>query len=246
MTWPIDKLTLINQQLALSGNNTVTAVEDGSDEWNVGSAAYEYAFEYALDNHGWKQLTNVVTLNPTGAAPADSQFDTAYAKPADCVHVIWVRYNQSGATGGANVPILYQILNNQIVVNLFGQQPGVTPVPGTPTPVVTMKYVSSNPPGLVVNGVAQPTTAAGQMLRTFMTSLSRFVLAGIYRGLHKDIQSARATEQEAMALLAEARRRSDQEQPKRAPFNSRITASRRVRRPFPQTPTGWGGTGTPG
>ena len=65
----------------------------------------------------------------TGTAPADSEFDTAFAKPADCVHVIWVRYNQSGATGGSNVPILYQILNNQIVVNLFGQQPGVTPPP---------------------------------------------------------------------------------------------------------------------
>lgn len=246
MTWPIDKLSLINQQLLLTGNNVVAAAEDGSEEWNVCSAAYEHAFEYALDNHDWKQITNVVTLNSTGTAPADSQFDTAFAKPADCVHIIWVRYNQSGAVGGSNVPIVYQILNNQIVVNLFGQQPGVVPVPGTPVPVVTMKYVSSNPPGLVVGGVPQATTAASQMLRTFMTALARFVLAGIYRGLHKDRASAAAEEQAAMALLAEARRRSDQEQPKRAPFNSRITASRRVRRPFPQVPTGWGGTGTPG
>jgi hypothetical protein len=246
MTWPISKLDLINQMLLLTGNNTVATAEDGSEEWNVCSAAYEHAFEYALDNHDWKQVTNVVTLNPTGTAPADSQFDTAYAKPPDCVHVIWVRYNQFGATGGANVPLLYQILNNQIVVNLFGQQPGVTPVAGTPVPVVTMKYVSSNPPGLVVSGQQQPSTAAAQMLRTFMTALGRFVMAGIYRGLHKDRDAARATEQEAMKLLAEARTRADQEQPKRAPFNYRITASRRVRRPYPPVPTGWGGTGTPG
>jgi hypothetical protein len=239
MTWPIDKLGLINQMLLLTGNNTVAVAEDGTTEWDVCSAAYEHAFEYALDSHDWKQCTTVVELQPTGIAPADSQFDTAYAKPADCVHVIWVRVSQAAGISSANPPasgfnnpINYQILNNQIVVNLFSQPPGVPPPPGTPAPVVTMKYVSSN--------------SEGQMLRTFMTALGRFVMAGIYRGLHKDRAAAATEEQTAMALLQQARTRSDQEQGKRAVFNYRITASRRVRRPFPPTPTGWGGTGIPG
>lgn len=234
MSWPQGKLDAINEVLALTGDNVVAAADDGSDEWTVGSAAYEQAIEYMFENHDWKQITNVVTLNSTGTAPADDQFDTAYAKPADCIHVIWVRVS--------DLPVVYQILNNQIVLNQFDQPPGQSPPPGsTPLPM-TMKYVSSAPPGL--NG--QPTSAQAQMTRTFMTALKRFVMAGIYRGLHEDVGTARAEEGVARQLLQEARQRSDAEQPKRAPFNSRITASRRVRRPFPQTPTGWGGTGTPG
>lgn len=252
MTWPIDKLGLINQMLLMTGNNTVATAEDGSTEWDVCSAAYEHAFEYALDSHDWKQITTVKVLQPTGIAPGDSEFDTAFAKPADCVHIIWVRVNQAAGLSSANpplsgfnVPINYQILNNQIIVNLFNQPPGVPPPPGTPTPVVTMKYVTSAPP-IVVSGSTTAGQAQAQMLRTFMTALGRFVMAGIYRGLHKDRPAAAAEEQAAMVLLQQARTRSDQEQGKRAAFNYRITASRRVRRPFPPTPTGWGGTGIPG
>lgn len=237
MTHPIDKLGLCNEALSLTGDDQIVTLGDGSAEDTVCSAAYEAGMEYMLDNHDWKQLTTVATLNSTGAAPTDSAFDTAFAKPSDCVHVIWVRINESGGTGGSNLPCVYQVLTNQIVVNLFNG--GTAP---TTTPIVTMKYVSSNVP---ISG--KGTSDLGPfMLRTFMTALRQFVMAGIYRGLHKDLGEARIQEQAARALLAEARTRSDQEQPKRAIFNSRITASRRVRRPFPPVPTGWGGTGTPG
>lgn len=232
MTWPLDKLGLINQMLALTSDNLVAAADDGSDEWTVCSAAYEAAIEYMLDQHDWKQLTTVVTLNSTGGAPTDDQFDTAYAKPADCIHVIWVRLN--------DLPVVYQILTNQIVLNQYGNAPGINPPIGTPPGVATMKYVSSSPPGI------GSTLILANMLRTFMTALGRFVMAGIYRGLHEDTAEARALEREARGLLEEARSRSDQEQPKRALFNSRMTASRRVRRPYPPVPTGWGGTGSPG
>lgn len=266
MSWPQTKLDVVNAALALTGNNLVAAADDGSDEWIVGSAAYEHAFEYALDGHDWKQITNVVTLNPTGVAPADPEFDTAYAKPADCVHIIWVRQymppttpipplplpplavgpGYTATTLGSGRSITYQVLNNQIVVNNYSQPPGSPPPPGTTPISILMKYVSSNPPGIVVNGQAQPAAAAPQMLRTFMTALTRFVMAGIYRGMHEDIASANITEQQAMALLAEAKTRSDQEMPKRAMFNSRLLASRRVRRPYPTIPVGWTGTGVPG
>lgn len=236
MVWPVDKLTLINQQLALTGNNLVSVPDDGSDEWTVASAAYEVALEYMLDMENWKQVTTVVTLVSTGISPADDQFDTAYAKPPDCIHVIWVRLN--------DLPVVYQILNNQIVLNSSGVAPGVTIPPGTTPGVATMKYVSATPPAAIVGGANNP--AVTQMLRTFMTALGRYVLAGIYRGLHEDWQAARAEEQAAEMLLQKAIARSDQEEPKRLPFNSRLSASRRVRRPYPAVPTGWGGTGAPG
>ena len=56
--------------------------------------------------------------------------------------------------------------------------------------------------------------------------------------------------QAGMMMLQEARTRYDQQKPKRQFFNSRITAARRVRRPWPPTGTGnWGsgsGNGIPG
>lgn len=220
MAWPTSKLDLISQHCLLTGNTPPNAAEDGSDEWNVCSAAYEAAIEYMFDQFNWKQITNVSTLVSTGTAPTDDQFDTAYAKPPDCIHVIWVRLN--------DLPVVYQVLNNQIVVNAGGS-----------TLPLTIKYTSSSPPGAA--GAPQ-----AQMLRTFMTALGLFVEAGIYRGLHEDLAEARAREREAMAMVEKAAARSDQEEPKRAPFNSRLTASRRVRRPWPAVPSGWGGSGSPG
>lgn len=231
MTWPVAKIDLINSVLALSGNNLCNVPEDGSDEWTVGSAAYELAIEYMFDAHDWKQITNVVTLQPTGSAPSDDQFDTTYTKPPNCIHVIWVRLN--------DVPVSYQILSDQIVVNAAGGPPAV---PSNKPGVVTVKYVSSAPPFPAGGGPA----GVQNMQRTFMVALNRFVLAGVYRGLHEDIASARAEEQAARELLQEAKTRSDQEQGKRAPFNSRLREARRIRRPWPTTPVGWGGTGGPG
>lgn len=220
MSWPTDKLDLIQKQCLLTGNTPPINANDGSDEWNVCDAAYEFAIEYMFDKYNWKQITRVRTLVSTGVAPEDDQFDTAYAKPQDCIHVIWVRYN--------DLPVVYQVLKNQIVINQGGG-----------TAAATIKYTSSDPLG-------DASTAQAQMLRMFMTALGLFVQAGIYRGLHEDLGEARAREREAMAMVEEAAARSDQEEPKRAPFNFRSTAARRVRRPWPPVPTGWGSTGAPG
>ncbi len=201
MTWPTDKLALIQQECLLTGNTPPTVADDGSDEWNVCSAAYEKAIEYMFDKINWKQITKVTTLVSTGVVPADDQFTVAYAKPQDCVHVIWVKL-----AGG---PVAYQVLGNQIVLKGTG--------------VATIKYTSSDPLG-------DGSPAQTQMLRTFMTALGVFVQAGIYRGLHEDLGEARAREREAMALVEEAASRADQEEPKRAVFNSRLVEARRTRR----------------
>jgi hypothetical protein len=210
--WPIDKIGVINQALALTGDSLVAVADDGSPSWNVASAAYEVAFEYALGMANWAQCTRWRELTPTGEVPVDNQFDTTFAKPQDCVHIILVRLNDA--------PCVYQIVGNKIELRRVGS--------GT----VKIKYVSSD-------------GAADKMLREFWTAIHRFVMAGIYRGLHEDAAQANLEERAAMGILTQAQTRSDQEKPKRAMFNSRVTASRRIRRPWPVTPAGWGGTGTP-
>lgn len=221
--WPVDKISCINSALALTGDNLVATADDGSDEWNVASPAYERALAYMMENHGWSFATVVEILTPAGNVPADTLFDTAYAMPQNLCHLIWVRLD--------GIPPVYDILNNQIVLNAQAGPPPPDPpiVPG----VVTVKYVSLEN--------ADPTKGTP----TFILALQTFTMSGIYRGLHEDTTEADRLWAAAREILSEARSRSDQQKPKRALFNSRISASRRIRRPWPPVPTGWGGTGTP-
>ena len=81
---------------------------------------------------------------------------------------------------------------------------------------------------------------------TFVLALQAFVMSGIYRGLHRDVAQAERMWMAGKSLLQDAMTRHDQQKPKTAMFNSRISASRRIRRPWPPVPGGWGGTNSPG
>lgn len=231
MTYPLDKLGLINQALLLCGDNTCNVPDDGSDEWNVASAAYEAAIEYMVEDAGWKGLTAIASLPRAGDSP-DDQFSDAYDKPQDCAHLIWVRLNLSGQPANS-FAVIYRIIGNQICCNANGEPP---PSNNTTPGQITIKYVS----------VTNLDPANGYLTRTFMTALLAFVRAGIYGGLHEDAPMEQAWLKTARGIMAEARSRSDQEEPKRAMFNHRLRAARRIRRPWPQVSNEWGGTGTPG
>lgn len=225
--WPVDKLGVINSALSQTGDNLVNVADDGSDEWNTASPAYERALAYMIEAHGWSQATDVRPLQPAANVPDDDQYDTAYNLPPDLVHLIWVRVS--------DLPSVYDLLAGQLIINARGgpDQP-VAPIPAiTPQPVTIKGIFSTN---------ADPTFATP----TFVVALTTFVMSGIYRGLHEDVAQAAVMWNSAKALLQEAMTRHDQQKPKRAMFNSRITAARRIRRPWPIVPGGWGGTGTPG
>lgn len=216
MTWPLDKLAVINDALGLTGNNLVNVADNGSDEWNTSSLAYEAAITYMIDQHDWKFASMIVPLQPTGTPPLDDKFTMAFVKPPDCLHVVWVRLN--------DLPCIYEIINNQICLG----SPYVDDA-GLP---VTLKYIR------------QPT--ADQLSPTFVMALRSFVMSGIYRGLHEDAAEAARMWSAGEQFMQSARTRSDQEQPKRAFFNSRMRARRFIRGSWPPTPSGWGGTGSPG
>lgn len=207
--WPFDKLSVIDTAATQTGNNGINVADDGSEEWDHGSKAYELALPYAIENKNWKFETTVAVLTPTGVAPSDPLFDTAYARPPDAAHLIWVRL--------ANMAVDYRILDNQIVLNNAGNL------------AVTAKYVKL-PQG----------SALDEETPTFVTALVALVMSGIYRGLNENIGEARAMWALGTSLLESAASRADQEEPKRAMFNSRLALSRRVRRPYPQTPR-WSG-----
>lgn len=231
-SWPVGKLDLINSALAQSGDNLCATADDGSDEWNVASPTYERALAILMEDSNWGFATKVATLNPSPTAPTDTAYDTAYPLPSDLVHLVWVKINQNAA-GGLGQPVLYDILAGQLVVNSQGGPPPPDP-PQTPS-IITIKYVS--------NDNADPTMATP----LFVAALQTFVMSGIYRGLHGDDTQADRLWQAGEGMAQRARSRYDQQKPKRAFWNSRISAARRIRRPWP--PTGndsWSGSGTPG
>lgn len=223
--WPLDKLSVINSALSQTGDNLVATADDGSDEWNVASPAYERALAYLIEGHGWSWATAVRTLQPASNAPSDDQFDTAYLLPADLVHLIWVRVG--------DLPSIWGLLDGQLVTNSQGGPPA--PPAGTVTPAV-----------LTIKGIFSTDSDPVFSTPTFVASLQAFVMSGIYRGLHESSPDAATMYQEAMNLAQQARTRHDQQLSKRAPFNQRISSARRIRRPWPVTPPGWGGTGSPG
>ena len=177
----------------------------------------------------------MAVLQPSPTAPKDTTWDTAYPLPADLVHLIWVRIAQNTGDPTANVtpmPAPYDILNGQLVINSQGGPP--PPAPAVTPAQVTIKYVSQS--------FSDPTLATP----TFVVALQHFVMAGVYRGLHEDTGEAKTMTSMAEMILQTARTRYDQQKPKRSFFNHRITAARRIRRPWPPVGTEWGGSGSPG
>jgi hypothetical protein len=188
MQWPVDKLTLVNSALAVTGNNLVNVADDGSDEWNVCSPAYERGLALMMEDHGWGFATVVnpnLTASPT--APANTQWDTAYTLPSDLLHLIWVRINQAVTDLGSQTP--YDIENGKLVLNARGGPP---PPTTTVTPsTVSIKYVSTT--------YAAPDAGATPL---FIVALQAFVMSGIYRGLHEDTAEADKMWQAGETLFA--------------------------------------------
>jgi hypothetical protein len=242
-SWPTDKTGVVNNALSSTGDNTISVADDGSDEWNVCSPAYESGLSYAMESHSWGFATVLVTLQPSPTAPQDTTWDTAYPIPQDCVHVVWVKINQDTSDPVSQTQsqlTLYDIMGTPngpvIVVNAMGGPP--PPPPGTVTPAtITMKYLSN------AGALCDSTNGTP----TLILALQAFVMSGIYRGLHEDPAEGDKMWAAGEMMLQKARTRYDQQKPKRQFFNSRMEASRRVRRPWPQIGNNnWGGSGTPG
>lgn len=104
----VDKLNMINTALSLTGNNEVNTEEDGTEEWRVGSAAYESAIKTLLGSHDWNFGTKIVALNRVGGSD-DEDYEDAYAKPANTLGLAWVKVD--------NYPADWKILGNKVLVN---------------------------------------------------------------------------------------------------------------------------------
>lgn len=218
--WPIDKLSLLNRALVVTRNNPVSVLEDGSIEYNVCSAAYEDGLAVLMEEANWGWSTKVATLQPSPTAPADTDWDTAYPLPNDLVHIIWVKINDVSASAGSslmNRAVLYDILENQLVVNAQGGPP--PPSPAITPSAITMKYAAN------VDAELESSTPL------FVRSLTYYVMSGLYRWMGNSGEADKMF-QAADAIAQRARSRYDMQKPKRSLWRSQISAVRRARLPW--------------
>jgi hypothetical protein len=230
--FPLDKISIINSALSQTGDNQIATLDDGSEEFKAASPAYERALAFVCEDHPWSWLTDFRELQPAANRPDDRTFQVAYNIPTDLVHLILVRHHHRR-------PCIWDIQNNQIYVHSFhhldndGDQDDPPTVPPAPPHPIQIKGIFSTN--------SDPTFATP----TVVTVLQMFVMSGIYRGLRQDTTEADKLWSAAMQMLDRAKARHDMQKPKTAIFNSRYTAVRRTRKPWRQTPYGWGGGGNP-
>lgn len=106
-----DKLSIIADELAQTGNYIPAVADDGSDEWTTCSPAFDTAVAETIEAHSWNFDTQVATLVRQNDSP-DDQYDDAFAKPNQSLHLIWVRVN--------GAPVDYKIINDQVCLSAGG------------------------------------------------------------------------------------------------------------------------------
>jgi hypothetical protein len=107
---PATRLSLINDCLLLTGENTFSAPDDGSPEWLVCSASYDAAVEHLLDEHDWNFAKNIIEIEDR-TTPDNLNWEDAYEKPAGALHIVKVMDIEGGKVTD------YKITGNQILVN---------------------------------------------------------------------------------------------------------------------------------
>lgn len=106
----MDRLSIINDALLGTGNNTLNVEFDGSPEWLAAESGYRRAVAWALSKHTWKFASR--TANLAGLAPSSPSkaYANAFTLPSDALHVETVYYR--------GYPLSeYELIGNSIASN---------------------------------------------------------------------------------------------------------------------------------
>lgn len=214
-----DKLSIINAALVSTGNTPCDTADDGSDEWMVGSAAYERMLPVAMASGKWKFETAIIALVRVGASTWPGYVDM-YAKPANCLH-----FNNCWDT----------LLGQAMLPNLG---PGMAR-DGVRPPPFQYDIIGDLIHCVGPNGVTAfytTTPAPGQNWPPgFIEALTKGVESIVAGGLNEDSDGRIKLNKAFEDDLQTARFQVDSEAPRSVPMRSSIIERRRYRRGY------WGG-----
>lgn len=193
----MDKLTIINNALRATGNNTVNVLNDPSDEYRVADAAFDRWLRFLTARHSWPfATTNELLVRAPDAENKSRRFSkNGFRLPPNTFHVKEVFRGTDFLTD-------YEIMGDILSCN-YDSEIYATVV----KQIVTEKW----------HPMAEEV-------------LTRYVEAGILRGLNEDFAEANNRENSAEVLLLETRSTVDQQNPARNVYKSSIAAARRTRR----------------
>jgi hypothetical protein len=206
-----DRLTIINQALINTGNNTVNVYDDASSEWQVANSAYDQYVPILYYARDWNFATSFAELVRLGDSKYPGMTDE-FMRPADCMFLqnVWridevQRYDQS-------IP------------------PGTRPMDGMFPPKLPYKVLNDNvhtraPYGVLAEYTPFP-QANDPWSLGFIEVLRLKIEATLYRALNEDMQAGAAIEKYAEEKLKEAVSRDAQETPGKVMFVSGLWASR--------------------
>lgn len=193
----MDEITVLNRALSNTGNNTLTVLNDGSDEWQVASLAFERAIEDLISRHNWPFAKVALPLVVAADEDNPSVRETnAYKLPTSMIHV------------------------RDVLIASAGQKVRVTDYE------IVGRYVCLDTAmGIFVEGYAMPPHENFHPQATEILTL--MVEAGCLRGLNEDFTAADHREATAENRLFEARPRVDWQNPAKNAFVSSVAAARR-------------------
>lgn len=210
-----DKLSIINAALISTGN-TPCKYEDGSDEWIVGSAAYDRMLPVALASGKWKFRTKIVALARLGASTFPGYADI-YAKPADCL----------------NFMNCWDTLLGQEMLPFLG--PGMARDGVRPPPfqydIIGDQIHCVGPNG--VTAIYNPNPAPGEDWPPgFIESMTKGVESIVQGGLNEDNEARLKLNEAFEADLQTTRFQVDSEAPRKVMMRSSVVERRRFRRGY--------------
>ena len=207
----VDKFTIIQNALSMTGNNVVAEADDGTDEWNVASRAFDRALTNITARHDWNFATRTALLESELTANPSVKYSRAFQPPTDCLQVISV---------WAPLPVDAEDFDS----NLAPEQA----YPITDYEIVAGKICTSRVDPLTLKYLTLPEPEDSHAL--FVEVITLYVEAGCLKGLNKDFGTALAREQQAELMLNQARPRVDMQTPRRNLRVSGLVQSRKVRR----------------
>lgn len=198
------RLSIISECLTLTGNNLYTAADDGTPEWNIGSASFDAGARWLYGEHDWNFATEIseVEADVDGAgdaiAPADPNFTYRHTRPSAAIHIIKVMDDGGGTLKDAGD---YRIVGNKIYATIDT---------------------------ILVEYVVEPDPDDWDPL--FTKAITHATMAGMYRGLNKDAAAAQKEDAIADKMVQRSRPRTDLQEPGKARFISTLATARSRRR----------------
>lgn len=211
-----DKLTIMNQALIATGNDPVTG-DDGSPQYISASTAYDRALPLVMERGGWTFQSALNFNLPRIGASAYPGYTDIYGKPVDCLHLenVWrtdlapyvVPFPGFDSFGRGTMPpqLDYKVIANQIHC-----------------------YAPYGASCLYIQ-IPEPYGQSGTWPPGFAEAVTRQTEVYLLSGLNEDIDGAVKAQGQLNSDIAEARYRSDAEQPRRVAYRSRFLERRRTR-----------------